>query len=46
MPHESLLDRRQLLSGLALTGLGTVALPDVSFAKAARWRRQKTTFGH
>jgi hypothetical protein len=35
MPQEPLLDRRQLLSGLALAGLGTAALPDASFAKAA-----------
>jgi hypothetical protein len=35
MPSEATLDRRQLLSGLALAGLGTAALPDTSFAKAA-----------
>ncbi len=35
MPNESRLDRRQLLSGLALAGMGAATLPDISFAKAA-----------
>ena len=35
MPIESRLDRRQLLSGLTLAGIGVAALPDTSFAKAA-----------
>jgi hypothetical protein len=35
MPSEATLDRRQLLSGLALAGLGGAALPDTSVAKAA-----------
>lgn len=35
MPIESRLDRRQLLAGLALAGMGTATLPDTSFAKGA-----------
>jgi hypothetical protein len=35
MPNEPRLDRRQLLSGLALAGMGVAALPDTSFAKEA-----------
>ena len=35
MPNDARLDRRQLLSGLALAGMGASALPDTRFAKAA-----------
>ena len=35
MPNEPRLDRRQLLSGLALAGMGAAALPDTSFAREA-----------
>jgi hypothetical protein len=35
MPNEPLVDRRQLLTGLALAGLGTAALPETSLAATA-----------